>query len=171
MDLNTETSTSDHYDFFLPFLVQSPWNLGTQQKTLLNSSSLWWTHNCLERILSLLYIAAEWMWTYSNHISRDHYPASLLVLRLDLQKIRHVVTVHCHVSSPHTRKTQLPLLRVGPCLQICCMATHWSNPLQYITDWLLTTLYSPTFSLVIVRLPHIFSVWFLKPFFFYISMS
>jgi hypothetical protein len=28
-DLNTETSTSNHYEVFLPFLVQSPWNLGT----------------------------------------------------------------------------------------------------------------------------------------------
>jgi hypothetical protein len=28
-DLNTETSTSDHYEVFLPFLVQSSWNLGT----------------------------------------------------------------------------------------------------------------------------------------------
>jgi hypothetical protein len=33
-DLNTKTSTSNHYEVFLPFLVQSPWNLGTQLKTL-----------------------------------------------------------------------------------------------------------------------------------------
>jgi hypothetical protein len=33
-DLNTETSTSDHYEVFLPFLVQSPWNLGTQLKLI-----------------------------------------------------------------------------------------------------------------------------------------
>jgi hypothetical protein len=32
-DLNTETSTSDHYGvFFLPFLIQSTWSLGTQVK-------------------------------------------------------------------------------------------------------------------------------------------
>jgi hypothetical protein len=36
-DLNTETSTSNHYEVLLPFLVQSPWNLGTQLKTLLDS--------------------------------------------------------------------------------------------------------------------------------------
>jgi hypothetical protein len=35
-DLNTETSTSNHYEVFLPFLVQSPWNLGTQLKSLLS---------------------------------------------------------------------------------------------------------------------------------------
>jgi hypothetical protein len=29
-DLNIETSASDHHVVFLPFLVQSPWNLGTQ---------------------------------------------------------------------------------------------------------------------------------------------
>jgi hypothetical protein len=33
-------------------------------------------------------------------------------------------------TSPRTRKTQPPLLlRVGPCLQSCCLATRWSNPL------------------------------------------
>jgi hypothetical protein len=31
-DLNTETITSNHYEGFLPFLVPSPWNLGTQIK-------------------------------------------------------------------------------------------------------------------------------------------
>jgi hypothetical protein len=35
-DLNTETSTSNHYEVFLPFLFQSPWNLGTQLKTFLD---------------------------------------------------------------------------------------------------------------------------------------
>jgi hypothetical protein len=39
-DLNTETSTSNHYEVFLPFLVQSTWNLGTQLKTLLDSTSI-----------------------------------------------------------------------------------------------------------------------------------
>jgi hypothetical protein len=35
-DINTETSTSNHYEVFSPFLVQSPWNLGTQLKSLLS---------------------------------------------------------------------------------------------------------------------------------------
>jgi hypothetical protein len=39
-DLNTEISTSNHKEVFLLFLVQSPWVLGTQLKTLLDSSSL-----------------------------------------------------------------------------------------------------------------------------------
>jgi hypothetical protein len=32
-DLNTETSTSNHHEAFLPFLIQSSWNLGTQLKS------------------------------------------------------------------------------------------------------------------------------------------
>jgi hypothetical protein len=39
-DLNTETSTPNHYEVFLPFLVHSLWNLGTQLKTLLAASGL-----------------------------------------------------------------------------------------------------------------------------------
>jgi hypothetical protein len=31
-DLKKETNTSNHCEVFLPFLVQSPWNLGTQLK-------------------------------------------------------------------------------------------------------------------------------------------
>jgi hypothetical protein len=53
------------------------------------------------------YIAAERTRTYSKRISRDRYPASLLARRSDLQK------------------TQLTLvLRVGPCIQRCCLATR-----------------------------------------------
>jgi hypothetical protein len=37
-DLDTQTSTSIHYEVFLLFLLQSLWNLGTQLKTLLASS-------------------------------------------------------------------------------------------------------------------------------------
>jgi hypothetical protein len=37
-DLNAETRTSNHYELFLPFLVQSPGNLRTQLKTLLDSA-------------------------------------------------------------------------------------------------------------------------------------
>jgi hypothetical protein len=83
-------------------------------------------------LMSLSYIAAEWTWTYSKHISRDRYAANLLARRSDLQKKGHVVSIHCCVTSPRRRKTQFPLLLcVGPCLQSCCLATRWSNPLQY----------------------------------------
>jgi hypothetical protein len=63
------------------------------------------------------YIAAERTWTYSKHISLDRYPGSPMAGRSDQQK------------------TQLPLLfRAGPCLQSCCLATRWSNPLQYCSE-------------------------------------
>jgi hypothetical protein len=52
---------------------------------------------------------------HRKHMSRDRYPASLLARRSDLQK------------------TRLPLLlRVGPCLQRCCLATRCSNQIIYI---------------------------------------
>jgi hypothetical protein len=60
------------------------------------------------------YITGErtWTYSYSKHISRDRYPASLLARRSDLQK------------------TQIPLLlRVAPWLQCCWLTTRWSNPL------------------------------------------
>jgi hypothetical protein len=36
-DLHIETTASNHYEVFLPFLVQWSWNLGTQLKTSLDS--------------------------------------------------------------------------------------------------------------------------------------
>jgi hypothetical protein len=36
VDLNTETSTPNHYEVILQFLVQSLWNLETQLKTPLS---------------------------------------------------------------------------------------------------------------------------------------
>jgi hypothetical protein len=73
------------------------------------------TRNCSERILSFTYIAAEWTRTYSKHISRDDYPASLLAPRSDLQK------------------THLPLsLQVGPVYR----AVAWQrvDQIRYIID-------------------------------------
>jgi hypothetical protein len=39
-ELNTWTITSNHYEVFLPFLVQSPWNLRTQLKLISAASGL-----------------------------------------------------------------------------------------------------------------------------------
>jgi hypothetical protein len=45
----------------------------------------------------------------------------------------HVTTIHLCVTSTKAQKTQPHLLlRVGLCLQSCCLATRWSNPLQYV---------------------------------------
>jgi hypothetical protein len=61
----------------------------------------------------------------------------------------HVTTIHRCVTSPLTQKTQpLVLLRVGPCLHSCCLATPWSNPLQYYRP--IHTLI-PTFALQVFR--------------------
>jgi hypothetical protein len=38
--LNTESSTSNRYEIFFPLLVEPHWNLGTQLKTLLDSSRI-----------------------------------------------------------------------------------------------------------------------------------
>jgi hypothetical protein len=73
-------------------------------------SKLPWTNSD-----TLTYIAVEWTWTYSKHVSRDCYPAHLLARQSDLQK------------------TQIPLLlHDGLCLQSCCLTMRWSNLLQYI---------------------------------------
>jgi hypothetical protein len=70
------------------FCLQSLWNLGTKNSSGLTLSTYdrLVTSNCLERILSLTYTVAERIWTYSKHISRDRYPASLLAHRSDVQK-------------------------------------------------------------------------------------
>jgi hypothetical protein len=59
MDLSTESSTSNHYEVFLPFLVQSPWYLGTQLKTLLSSKS----KLCYDRRS-----AGQSVWEQSTHL-------------------------------------------------------------------------------------------------------
>jgi hypothetical protein len=47
-DLNTETNTANHYEVFLVFLVQSPWNLGTELKL-----RLLLTHPAYDSLLQL----------------------------------------------------------------------------------------------------------------------
>jgi hypothetical protein len=132
MDPNTEISTSNHYEVFLLFCLHSLRNLGTKNSPGLTPPAYDWLVTVPELILSLTSTAAERTWIYNKHISRDRYPASLLAGRTDLQKTRHVVYMHCCATSPRTWKTQLPLLlRVGPCLQSCCLTTRWSNPLHY----------------------------------------
>jgi hypothetical protein len=72
------------------------------------------TRNCSEHSWTLTYTAAERTCVTENTC--------------------HVITTCCCVTSQRTRKTQLPLLlRVGPCLQSCCLATCWSDPLYYYT--------------------------------------
>jgi hypothetical protein len=60
MDLDKETSTSNHYEVFFPFLVQSPWNLGTQLETLLDPSQAPSPHSLI----------SFWHGPHRKHVSR-----------------------------------------------------------------------------------------------------
>jgi hypothetical protein len=78
-DLNTETSTSNHYEVFLPFLVQSLWNSTKNSPgllTLLNSKSnfLWLspTKNCT--VVPMVFKITP--------LHRPHRKHRLLVLRM-----------------------------------------------------------------------------------------
>jgi hypothetical protein len=124
MNLNTETSTSNHYEVFLPFLVQSPWNLGTQLKTLLDSSQLQ-ADSC--------YISA----------ARTTHKTVLLLRSADhTQNTSHVITKLCwNVTSLRLRgivfteslprsglhNPVVPLLRacIAWRLSTRCMAVRW----------------------------------------------
>jgi hypothetical protein len=71
------------------------------------------TDSSLNQMNSVIYIAEEWTIIRGNTC--------------------HFITTHLCVTSPRTQKTPPPLLlRVGPCLESCCLATRWSNPLQYV---------------------------------------
>jgi hypothetical protein len=89
-----------------------------------------------------IYIGEERTWTYSKHISRDRYPASLLARRSDIQKT-HVTwssptaawrhrdyeknsLFRCvRLSRAWPRDDVLLLLLVGTCLRSCCLAMRW----------------------------------------------
>jgi hypothetical protein len=76
--------------------------------------------------------AEEQTFIYSKHISRDHYPASILARQSDLQKT-HQWSLSTVVMSPRTRKTQLPLLLrnlATDCLpRISLRGNLFTNPL------------------------------------------
>jgi hypothetical protein len=57
-DLNTENGTSNHDEDFLPFLVQSPWNLGTHLKLSLGQSQSESESHCDWRSVSLSWCRA-----------------------------------------------------------------------------------------------------------------
>jgi hypothetical protein len=74
MDLNTETSTSNHYEVFFPFLVQSPWNLGPQLETIP--------------------LAARGLVVYSR--GTDHAENTVLLHIADYtENTSHVIAKHC----------------------------------------------------------------------------
>jgi hypothetical protein len=73
-DLNTETSTSNHYEVFLPFLVQLPWNFGNSSK-----NSVYYSLLQLSACSSKLRLPA------------NDLCCPLQTLRADLQKTYHVI--------------------------------------------------------------------------------
>jgi hypothetical protein len=70
-DLNTETIASNHYEVFLPFLIQSLWNLGTQLKTYLDSVLSTNLHNSLRTCYILVPILSNapsfWIRLFYKH--------------------------------------------------------------------------------------------------------
>jgi hypothetical protein len=74
-DLNTETSISNHYEVFLPFLVQSPWNLITQLKTLFLAAIGLMLHSCGPNSLTLYHLFFLSGGRAFNVCSRSHWPS------------------------------------------------------------------------------------------------
>jgi hypothetical protein len=92
------------------------------------------TRNCSEPSWSLTYIATERTCITGNtyHVIAIQ-PVYWRKLHGHTAITCHVTATYCCVTSPRTRKTQLPLLlRVGTCLKSYCLAKRWSNPLQCI---------------------------------------
>jgi hypothetical protein len=80
------------------------------------------------------YIAAERKWTCSKHItwSLSSHSTGASVGCTENTSHDHWPLLWRHRG--HGKHLHL-LLRVGPCLQSCCVATGWSNPLQYLTEF------------------------------------
>jgi hypothetical protein len=66
-DLNTGTITSNHYEVFLPFLLQSPWTAESPLDIILQFSSL----NCKHTLISL---------RVGSHGKQVHCPATDVLL-------------------------------------------------------------------------------------------
>jgi hypothetical protein len=77
VDLNTKSSTWNHYKVFLPFLVQSLWNLGTTK----NSSGL--------------FLATSGLVFYSRGRDKAENTVLLLCIADHTENTTHVMTKHC----------------------------------------------------------------------------
>jgi hypothetical protein len=135
-DLNTETSTSSRYKVLLIFRLQSLWNLGNKNSSELTPPAYDWHVTALELTLSLHSLISKALCTdpTENAVSivadvTDYAEVCILSRCLETS----CPTPFFQRCSARTKeKTQLPLLlRVGPCLQSCCLATRWSNMVIY----------------------------------------
>jgi hypothetical protein len=118
--LNTETSTSGHYEVFLPFFVPSPWNLGTQLKTLLSFKR---THviycsdtDNAENTVLLLRTAGHTENT--SHVTHKH-----CLGEASLRQRRSVFTEPLHRSGLHDLDPLLHACITG-CLSNRCLAVR-----------------------------------------------
>jgi hypothetical protein len=87
----------------------------------------------LPNVLGFPQLVASYCLVRCPYSGKNFHPASLLARWSDLQKTYVTWSVPTVLTSPRTRKTQLPLLLcVEPCLQSCHLLTRWSNPLHVI---------------------------------------
>jgi hypothetical protein len=115
-DLNTGTITSNWYEAFFSFLLQSPWITDT---TELDPNLQFYQS-------SLVYLQADSRYT---DVARTTQKTP------SLARILCYLATSCNIIQQRTR---LPLLRVGTCLLSRCLASLWENPPQYFKSQFLT---------------------------------
>jgi hypothetical protein len=97
-DLNTESSASNHYEVFLPFLVQSPWNLGTELKTLglsLAASGLMFYSRGTDNAENTSHVIAKQCWDVTSlHLRRSMFVEPLPGNALTCHNIIYIVRTH-----------------------------------------------------------------------------
>jgi hypothetical protein len=129
MDLNIGTTTSNHYEAFLSFLLQSPW---TVYSPILSLQSLFSLPSFILLQVDTHYTDAA-RTCHRKHMSHDCYPllcdvtthtqAAFVLYSnspgMDLQKTNHVTATHCCcVTSPCTCKL---------CARCVAMVCAWTQ--------------------------------------------
>jgi hypothetical protein len=67
-DLHTEINTSNHYEVFLLFRLQSLWNLGTKNCSELTPPAYDWLITALEIIMSESELCYDWRYTANQFV-------------------------------------------------------------------------------------------------------
>jgi hypothetical protein len=120
MDLNTESSTSNHYKVVLPFLVQSPWNLGTQLKLISAASGLALYSRGTDNAENISHVIA----TQLAHWLAD----CSLTTNYNIRPLRH--SVHCCVCLQSTFPGNVLIKFVTMILGETVLVPNTSTPLQ-----------------------------------------
>jgi hypothetical protein len=117
-DLNIGTITSNHYEVFLPFLLQSPWTVDPILQFYLYTVVFpfpWFLtpyYSMLQTPVIQTRHGAQRK--HSTVVSRGPYTKHLL-----LPELLYYLATSCNIRP---QRTQLPLLRVGMCLPSRCLA-------------------------------------------------